>query len=607
MNTETQVTDAYAPKKQFFKGQINGGGNKPPMSLEEHDKKVHGGHYEGGPCKFRQQMGIKTTPAKGEGATGAAGTGGANPAPKQKFTMTEGTLTKKFGGIEVENEEALSHLNEIQQIHAECKTPEAREKIEKIYQDLKAKLSGGAVAAGTGGGEKPVATNAEPPKNEPPTDAPKSFGSHEEVDKWYNSEVDKLDAARKGGSMSEEEYNSKLDELDTQSETHHRAIEGSKGKGGEPPKNAPKKTKGASDHRKSLQDALIAHFDEKAKNGTMTEEDVAAGEMLEARTYLKKQLADGKISKEDYHKKMGELSASHEKLRMQKQFAKFTPKKPKAAAEGETAESLSAHREKLQTTLSDLQQLFGKRSLIGMAIGNHYGAKIAEVSAKEAKLKDEVNQKKSEARAALQKMVSGEGGGKETSKTPRDGLRRIVGGVKHNGNKDVQSMIEEIEEEYANAKTRKEKMALVKEFQQMQKTFGYDEYSFEGGKSGVAASAAPAPKTKNGAAAKKAAPASSDEIAVANPNGASLAEKYGKVSGFTVAEKNTIPLVEKEWEKAKANGDAKRMEVCENYWKRLMRQDKAIGSEEGDGDAFDSSEEGLEMISFAVDSLYSEG
>ena len=597
MNTETQVTD-YAPNMMFPKGQMSGGGNKPSMTLEQHDKKVHGGHYDGGPCKFRQQMGIKTTPKKGEGATGAAGTGGANPAPKRNFAMTEGTLTKKFGGIEVENKEALSHLNEIQQIHAKCKTPEAREKIEKIYQDLKARLEGGAVA-GAGGGEQ---IPAESPKTKPPKVAPKSFGSHEDVAAWYNAEVDKLDEARKSGKLTDEEYDSKWYEIDSQSEKYHRAIDRKKGKGGKPPK---KKNK-ASDNRKALQDVLIAHLDKKAKNGTMTDEDVAAGEMLESQLYLEKQLADGKISKEDYHKKMGEVSAAYEKLRMQKQFAKFTPKKPKAVAEGETAESLSAHREKLQSTLSSLQQLFGSRSLIGMAIGNHYGAKIAEVSAKEEKLKSEIGQKKSEARAALQNMVSGEGGGKGTPKTPRDGLRRIIGGVKHNGNKDVQAMIEEIEEEYANAKTRKEKMALVKEFQQMQKTFGSDEYSFEGGKSGVTASAAPAPNPKNGAAAKKAAPASSNEIVVVNPNGASLTEKYGKANGFTIAEKNTIPLVEKEWAKAKANGDAKRMEVCENYWKQLMRQDRAIGIDDEIGDTFDSSEEGLEMISFAIDSLYSE-
>ena len=36
-------------------------------SLEQHDKERHGGHYDGGPCSFREKMGIKTTPKKGGG------------------------------------------------------------------------------------------------------------------------------------------------------------------------------------------------------------------------------------------------------------------------------------------------------------------------------------------------------------------------------------------------------------------------------------------------------------------------------------------------------------------------------------------------------------
>ena len=37
-----------------------------PKSLAAHDKRFHGGHYEGGDCKYREERGIPTAPANGD-------------------------------------------------------------------------------------------------------------------------------------------------------------------------------------------------------------------------------------------------------------------------------------------------------------------------------------------------------------------------------------------------------------------------------------------------------------------------------------------------------------------------------------------------------------
>ena len=46
------------------------------QSLEEHDKRFHHGHYDGGSCKYREQKGIK----KGAAGTGGSATPTASPA-----------------------------------------------------------------------------------------------------------------------------------------------------------------------------------------------------------------------------------------------------------------------------------------------------------------------------------------------------------------------------------------------------------------------------------------------------------------------------------------------------------------------------------------------
>ena len=80
------------------------------QTLEEHDRLYHGGHYEGGPCNFRQKMnsqynaqggeggGEGATGATGEaqGATGASGATGETGAAEEPKTPTYEELPQSF-------------------------------------------------------------------------------------------------------------------------------------------------------------------------------------------------------------------------------------------------------------------------------------------------------------------------------------------------------------------------------------------------------------------------------------------------------------------------------------------------------------------------------
>ena len=69
------------------------------QSLEEHDKRFHHGHYDGGSCKYREQNGIKT------GAAGTGGTGTATPTTSPAPSSKPITIQEK---AEIREEDTLS-------------------------------------------------------------------------------------------------------------------------------------------------------------------------------------------------------------------------------------------------------------------------------------------------------------------------------------------------------------------------------------------------------------------------------------------------------------------------------------------------------------------
>ena len=101
----TFAEDAKGGNKSFYKSQIknggfdgsqkNGGGGKPdkgdePFDLQKHDQQHHGGHYDGGKCKYREDA-VKNgliTPEQAAQKTGQPGQGGEgghqNPQEQQQ-------------------------------------------------------------------------------------------------------------------------------------------------------------------------------------------------------------------------------------------------------------------------------------------------------------------------------------------------------------------------------------------------------------------------------------------------------------------------------------------------------------------------------------------
>lgn len=85
------------------------------QSLEEHDKRFHHGHYDGGSCKYREQNGIKT------GAAGTGGTGTATPTTSPAPSSKPITIQEKS---EIREEDTLS------------KNPEATESKQSWQKNL---------------------------------------------------------------------------------------------------------------------------------------------------------------------------------------------------------------------------------------------------------------------------------------------------------------------------------------------------------------------------------------------------------------------------------------------------------------------------------------
>lgn len=101
----TFAEDAKGGNKSFYKNQAknggfdgsqkNGGGDKPdkgdePFDLQKHDQQHHGGHYDGGKCKYREDA-VKNgliTPEQAAQKTGQPGQGGEggpqNPQEQQQ-------------------------------------------------------------------------------------------------------------------------------------------------------------------------------------------------------------------------------------------------------------------------------------------------------------------------------------------------------------------------------------------------------------------------------------------------------------------------------------------------------------------------------------------
>lgn len=54
-------------------------------SLAAHDKRFHGGHYEGGECKYREEHGITTTPAKKNSADAKSDDTTSKPTAAEEY------------------------------------------------------------------------------------------------------------------------------------------------------------------------------------------------------------------------------------------------------------------------------------------------------------------------------------------------------------------------------------------------------------------------------------------------------------------------------------------------------------------------------------------
>ena len=218
-------------------------GGNTQTTLAEHDKKVHGGHYDGGRCKFRQELAAqgKLPPNSGSGSSvGSAISNMANAAKnavaggvkkasdgirkqfhdaiaesnskrqqqklesvkseqKPIIEQPDGELKTRFGQINTTSQETMNNIGEIERYYSEAKSPEAKQKIADAYKELAMKLNG---------------------EVNPQTE--------EELDQWHDGKMQKLDEEAEASGMGVDEYRKRSNELMDKYKEHLSRINGSK-------------------------------------------------------------------------------------------------------------------------------------------------------------------------------------------------------------------------------------------------------------------------------------------------------------------------------------------------------------------------------------------
>lgn len=584
------------------------GGAKKPMTLAEHDKLVHGGHYDGGRCKFRQQLAAKgmLPPNSGAGNGGASVGGGqmslgdkvrqiganARNAIRGGMEKVEGAakevggavksavanvhekaeqLSKKLAEAEGQTEKSSSNLEKMGKILSGFKSPEIKEKAAAICQKVVNAINGvgnsesnhnvdsnswknaisrvprvrvsndpsnhmtkvgatslsdvlrnGSLNIGdsfiTENGDRLTYSSNYKMSNgmqsyvfkkddgtevkgnafslgdmwkeediskyldgniDNNTSSGQSQGqpdfnpkTHEEVDKWFNDESDKLEGMHKRGEISDDEYNSRVDELESKNDSYRDALNKQGVKSKEDMSDlSDKSDDNSSPRRKNLRDALREHLASKVDNNTATEKDDEDAEYMDAHSANESMLKRGRISEEEFKKHRKEINDDYMKKQFARQFGvNYKPYSPKESngnakgnggkdGDGKSISELNKRRKDLQSKLEDFQFFFGKNSLVGKFASGMVSDKISDIDSEIAKMTH--LQKEAEKNANAQKSkLQGE-------KKQSGGLRSIHGEINHGGNSEVQSLIDQMEDEYRNAKKSSEKIRIMSSYKKL--------------------------------------------------------------------------------------------------------------------------------------------
>lgn len=552
-----QITQKQNAQK---KGVASAGGelgSDKPMTLAEHDKAVHGGHYNGGRCKFRQQLAAmgKLPPNSGSGNGNAgtsaqptgtnsgnsikptnenpsADTGKSDGGQKSPVVQEDGELKRKFGQVSTTSQEAMNNVNEIQRLYSRAKTSGVKEKLSQIYQNIKKVL----------GGISDSASNI---------DSSFSPTSHDDVDKWEEGAISKLDEQElpidefkkkvaeiqdiankhhsriseeedwqdelanvypsdskeleewsdkksdeffesfKNGKIDNDTYNRRLKEINEKYSEHEERLSKERSEktseenveseeetssnpknneesqedkrrldvqmrlAGEGNESSPQ-PKEMSEGRKSLRESLNQHLGSKIDDGSATEKDEEHLDFLEAHRNADEALSNGKITAEEHAKRKKEINDDFARRQYARKFGvEYKPYEPKN--KNKSGKVSSEKRSALQNAIKGFKIFMFKKDQ-------------EEYLAQKAKRENELKNMSHVTGQPL-KIKSNTSTVSTNSSKQNNGLRTIHGEVKHGGNSEIQKLIEQMEDEYANAKNSGEKMRIMNRYEMLKKKY----------------------------------------------------------------------------------------------------------------------------------------
>jgi len=486
------------------KGGMNGGGeggggamdesNAQEESLDEHIKHWHKGVPPSQPCAWmikhgygQQQGGVPNKQGNGGQTGNAAGKNfdpnvQMTPVTGQEIKQSEGELKKNNGELGLKTQQGADNVAQIEQLYRQAKTPEQKKAIDRIYKNL----------------QKSLGRN--------PTDGEFSDAHKADVEK---GEQLKKEVADENARIAQEEAdNKRADGLRKEKQAHLKErISTLKADYKSEFDNLVYLTKHKDENGKTLSDKSFESRSRKLENWFFKEMDKleAEGKKIEGMSSqeLNEELR-GKVDrlmKSKYVPKarknpspaMQKFQAAL-KAASEKQHPSFVQRVGKGMLNG-VLTAMGGSIEDVQKVKDAYKQYKAYKASRPMKSGKQptpQYSRLRSVLEKIESAHDKIRNAAINAPSAIKKGFEKAYGGSEppvsvgnnggqhvgqtgSSEAPRkklNALRRMHGTMNNLSSPEAQTLIDDLESEYANATTTKDKMAVMKQFLSLQGMMG---------------------------------------------------------------------------------------------------------------------------------------
>lgn len=550
-------------------GGGSGGGfadesNAPDESLDAHIKRFHKGIMPKEPCAWmiKHGMGGPTGAVAGapKGMSGQSGAAAAQipqgqtgetvatgQSAPQKVAEPNGQLKSEMGEVGLKTQQGAANLTKLESLYQQADTPEKKDAIKKIYKNLQAAVKG------NGGQSQEEIDRIKAEVAQENAEIERKEGNAKRAIVYKKSEKKKIrqdyedafkdaEHAVQSGRMTRKEadkiqrkaeknYFQRLDDLDEMSDDDIAKVLHEKVLKSLASNYVPRQHANLTPARKSFQQALQrAH-----QRGVAAAANTLGKRFLGAAADAAK---SAKSAFKAFAARQGAKQPSESRAKVHGVLEKFNER--------------FAHMTEQTTYRDAIRQYKEKHGIPAQGVSPDIQSRFDEL----------LKQHGGDIMAAAKALASGQStkgaSGATATSAVKDGLRQTFGGIKANS-QHVKDMVDELEEEFANAKTRKEKMEIMKEFQSLRKIVGEDEYK---------------PQTQT--AAQTQAPAGVSTTAGAQEVPSGMGDELQKYEGLTDFEQRQYKFRNDLYKRYMSEGKYQHAKAVADEWSGRMKDKKAF-------------------------------